>query len=91
MTTLYKYIIHIYIYIYNIHISEMGAIYTYICNHENNVSSWLSQWLCDNSCTWAHDVQFVVITGMAHCFPDFIYKYIYNNYIYININQPILT
>ena len=32
--------------------------YTYICYHENNVPSRLSpQWLCDNSCTWAHDVR----------------------------------
>ena len=31
----------------------------YICNHENNVPSRLSpQWLCGNSCTWAHDVRF---------------------------------
>ena len=30
-------------------------IYVYICNHENNVPSRLSpQWLCGNSCTWAH-------------------------------------
>ena len=30
-----------------------------ICNHENNVPSRLSpQWLCGNSCTWAHDVRF---------------------------------
>ena len=29
----------------------------YICYHENNVSSRLQpQWLCDNSCTWTHDV-----------------------------------
>ena len=29
----------------------------YICNHENNVPSQLSpQWLCGNSCTWAHDI-----------------------------------
>ena len=27
------------------------------CNHENNVSSGLSpQWLCGNSCTWAHNL-----------------------------------
>ena len=27
-------------------------------NHENNVPSRLSpQWLCGNSCTWAHDVR----------------------------------
>ena len=27
-----------------------------MCNHENNVPSRLSpQWLCGNSCTWAHD------------------------------------
>ena len=31
----------------------------YICNHENNVPSRLSpQWLCGNSCTWAHDVYY---------------------------------
>ena len=30
----------------------------YICNHENNMSSRLSpQWLCGDSCTWAHDVR----------------------------------
>ena len=30
----------------------------YICNNENNVPSRLSpQWLCGNSCTWAHDVR----------------------------------
>ena len=30
----------------------------YICNHENNVPCRLSaQWLCGNSCTWAHDVR----------------------------------
>ena len=30
----------------------------YICNHENNMPSYLSlQWFCGNSCTWAHDVQ----------------------------------
>ena len=29
-----------------------------MCNHKNNMSFWLSpQWLCGNSCTWAHDVQ----------------------------------
>ena len=29
----------------------------YICNHGNNMPSWLSpQWLCGNSYTWAHDV-----------------------------------
>ena len=28
-------------------------------NHENDVPSRLSpQWLCGNSCTWAHDVRF---------------------------------
>ena len=45
--------IYIYIYIYIIYI----YIYIYICNHENNVPSRLSpQWLCGNTCTWAHDV-----------------------------------
>ena len=29
-----------------------------ICYNENNVPSRLSpQWLCGNSCTWAHDVR----------------------------------
>ena len=43
------YIIYMYIYIY---------IFIYICSHENNVTSRLSpQWLCGNSCTWAHDVR----------------------------------
>ena len=33
-------------------------IYIYIFNHENHVPSRLSpQWLCGNSCTWAHDVR----------------------------------
>ena len=59
----------------------MGTIY--ICNHEKNVPSGLSpEWLCSTSCTWAHDVRFVVITGTAHCFHDCIYMCIY---IYINI------
>ena len=36
-------------------------IYIYICNHENNVPSWLSpQWLCGNSSTWAHYVRYMV-------------------------------
>ena len=34
------------------------ASYAYRCNHENNAPSRLSpQWLCGNSCTWAHDVR----------------------------------
>ena len=54
----------------------------YMCNHENNVPSRLSpQWLCGNSCTWAHHVPkcmschkaIEVITGRAHCFHDCIY------------------
>ena len=29
----------------------------YRCYHENNVPTGLSpQWLCGNSCTWAHDI-----------------------------------
>ena len=29
-----------------------------ICSYENNVPSWLlSQWLCGNSSTWAHDAR----------------------------------
>ena len=50
-------ITYIYIYIY---IYKYKYIYIYICNHENNVPSRLSpQWLCGNSCTWAHDVRFI--------------------------------
>ena len=30
----------------------------YLCNHENNVLSWLSpQWVCGNLYTWTHHVQ----------------------------------
>ena len=37
------------------------------CNHENNVPSRLSpQWLCGNSCTWAHDLQ-LQIAGTKEC------------------------
>ena len=33
-------------------------IYTHIFYHENNVPSrLLPQWLCGNSCTWAHEVR----------------------------------
>ena len=52
------------------------------------------QWLCGNSCTWAHDVRLhhvpkcmgchkaiVVITRRAHCFHDNLY--IQWSYIYI--------
>ena len=48
------------------HRSKMSVIY--ICNHENNVPSRLSpQWLCGNSCTWAHNVRLNI----------YIYIYIY--------------
>ena len=37
-------------------------VYIYICNHENKVPSRLSpQWLCSNSCTWAHDVRLGIL------------------------------
>ena len=53
-------------------------VYMCVCYHENNGPSWLSpQWLCSNSCTWAHDVWYMMyrhmITGRAHCFHDNIY------------------
>ena len=39
---------------------------------KKNVPSRLSpQWLCGNSCTWAHDVR-LHIAGRAHCFHIFI-------------------
>ena len=43
--------------IWNIYI----YIYIYKCYHENNVPSRLTpQWFCGNSCTWAHDVRFMM-------------------------------
>ena len=40
----------------------------YIYNHENNVPSRLSpQWLCGNSCTWAHDVRLTVHDNRTSC------------------------
>ena len=56
---MYIYITYIYTYIYIYHINlYFTYTYIYICNHENNMLSRLSpQWLCDNSCTWAHDVR----------------------------------
>ena len=48
-------------------------IYLSICDHENNVPSRLSpQWLCGNSCTWAHDVHDV--------YEPYIYIYIFLSY-----------
>ena len=55
-------------------------------NHENNVPSRLSpQWLCGNSCTWAHDVRFMYIYkyGLRTVY-IYIYIYIYM-YIYVYI------
>ena len=46
-----------YIYIHFLYI----YIYIHICNHENSVPSRLPQFLCDKSCTWAHDVR------LQHC------------------------
>ena len=41
-------------------------MYLYLCYNEKNVTSRLSpQWLCGNSCTWAHDI----------CIQVYIYKY----------------
>ena len=35
---------------------------SYICYHENNVPFRLSpQWLCGNSCTWAHDNIYITL------------------------------
>ena len=81
-------LIGIYIYIY---------IYIYICNHENNVPSRLSpQWLCGNSCTWAHDVRlriYIYITLIlllwdlsTLCFVDHLWLLYIYIYIYIYTN-----
>ena len=52
---IYTYTIHTYIYTY-IHTHT----HVYLCNYQKNVRSRLSpQWLCGNSCTWAHDVPWV--------------------------------
>ena len=61
----------------------VGVIY--MCNHESYVPSRLSpQWLCGNSCTWAHDVRYIYIY-------IYIYTHIYVNiYIYIYIYIYIL-
>ena len=80
-----------YIYIY---------IYIYICYHEYHVPSRLSpQWLCDNSCTWAHEPYIIfMITYIlrSSCFCeigalcvswityDHLYIYVYI-YIYVCI------
>ena len=42
-----------------------------ICNHENNVPCRLSpQWLCSNSCTWAHDVYHLSIKNFWILTPE---------------------
>ena len=42
-----------------IHDTQSAQISQKQDNHENNVPSRLSpQWLCGNSCIWAHDVRF---------------------------------
>ena len=67
-------------------------IYIYICNHENNVPSRLSpQWLCGNSCTWAHVILYINYAHLASvrfehsvCCGSLVTIYIYL-YIYIYI------
>ena len=86
---------YIYIYIY-IYMYIYIYIYIYICNHENNVPSRLSpQWLCGNSCTWAHDVRHIYYAHLASVrFEHSVYRgslmttniYIYK---YICITQKI--
>ena len=62
---------YINIYVWYIHL----YIYTYTCNHENNVPSRLSpQWICGNSCTWYISI--------------YLYIYIYIS-IYISISISI--
>ena len=47
---------------YNAHHTYILYIYVFIFYHENNVPSRLSpQWLCGNSCTWAHDVRLPIV------------------------------
>ena len=63
-------------------------IYIYICNHENNVPSRLSpQWLCGNSCTWAHDrtsCAQVHKLPQSHC-GDNREAHFFHDYIYITL------
>ena len=49
---------------------------SYICYHENNVPSQLSQWLCGKSCTWAHDVRLYIYIYI------YIYIFLYNELIH---------
>ena len=86
--------VDIYIYMYMFTYKYICIyIYIYIYYHGNNVLSWLSsQWLCSNSCTWAHDVKqtvhqvpkcmschkaISVIYGSVHCFNDKMKIYVY--------------
>ena len=68
-----------------------------MCYHENNVPSRLSpQWLCSNSCTWAHDVRLLRSLYYTHlasvrfeqsvCHGSLMTTYIYIIYIYIYIS-----
>ena len=82
-------------------ISQTQDEHKYICNHENNVPSWLSpQWLYGNSCTHAvmqktvHHVSkcmschkaIVVTTRSSHSFHDHTHTDIYRYIdIYIHI------
>ena len=71
---IYIYVKYIYIYMLNIYIYILNSKMriTYICNHENNVSSRLSlQWLCGNSCTWTHDVRlYICICVYMHIYRE---------------------
>ena len=60
----------------------------YICNHENNVPSWLSlQWLCGNSCSWAHGVISTMYTYLYIHIYTYIHIHLYIHiYIYIYIH-----
>ena len=73
--------IYIYIYICIQSAQKQDEHNIYVINHENNVSSGLSpQWICGNSCAWAHDVRLnIAVTNEPNVL---LYIYIYI-YIYI--------
>ena len=69
--------------LYSIYIQYIIYIYVCVCYHENNVPSQLSpQWLCSNSCTWAHDVPLYIYI--------YIYIYIYEKYRRSNAYMMVL-
>ena len=65
-------------------------IYIHICHHENNVPSRSSpQWLCGNSCTWAHEHNNSINTCVSWITYGHLYIciYIYTHTHYIQTDR----